>query len=195
MEIDLVPGEVAVGRSKKVIERDFIESRRGGISRDMSTQAAVGPVGIHDHGHGIPPGVTLKPPLHFPVAREGGLFVRGDGVHVRRAHDARTFAPVLPQAIRQALEEAAPCPGLPAAQRVFDYRFQRVQDRPLPSRLRFGQDSQFRFPTRDFFVLCFQFVARVQFVRLLSLDCPTMGSRRKRGALESMARFIANKIL
>src|SRR6516164_9223953 len=59
LEINLVTHKVLGPGSKKMIKGDFIKRRRGSIGGNMAAQTAVSSVGIDDHGHRVPPRVTL----------------------------------------------------------------------------------------------------------------------------------------
>src|SRR5260221_4668316 len=99
LKINLVTSEILGASAQEVIECHLVESRGGSVGRNVAPQTAVSTVGVDHHGHGVPTCIALEASFHFPVAREGCLFLWRDGVNIRRADHSRSFHPFLAQSL------------------------------------------------------------------------------------------------
>src|SRR5262249_25032988 len=99
LEINHVPDKIISPSAKEMVKGDFVKCRCGRVGGNVAAEAAMGAVGIDDHGHGVPPHITLEAALHFPIAWERRLLLDRDGIDVRSAHYARGFKAFFAEAV------------------------------------------------------------------------------------------------
>jgi hypothetical protein len=93
LKVDDVSVVIDVPGAEKVIEADFEQRRRRGVSGDVAPDAALFAVGAHDHRQRVPPHKALDSPLDLAAPRVGRLPLDGDGVNVRRVGGEGNFDP------------------------------------------------------------------------------------------------------
>jgi len=70
------------GGPPEMIETDFIQSRRRGITRDVAAILATHPVCLNDHYHCVPANIGLDASFDGTITRIFGLPAGGNRVHV-----------------------------------------------------------------------------------------------------------------
>ena len=100
LEIDHVPGLVAVGGMKEVIESNFEQRRQRRVSRKMPADARVFLILAMDHSHRIPAKECLDAGLYIAIARIGQLLLDWNRVPVRSIQLRRRFHAGLARATR-----------------------------------------------------------------------------------------------
>jgi hypothetical protein len=119
LEEDHVP-EAPVGLPpEEVVEADLVERGRGGVGGQVAPDPFGPLVGPGHHDRRVPPDVGPDPPLQVFVAREPGLLVPGDRVHVGsrdRRREVDLYRPGPLQQLHQ--EKAGPGPALGVDHRV-----------------------------------------------------------------------------
>ena len=71
-------------RAEEVVEADLEQIGRAGIAGDVAAQLAIGLVGAHHHGQGVPADQRTQPLLDRQITRKHRLILRGNGVERRR---------------------------------------------------------------------------------------------------------------
>ncbi len=82
LHVDQIAGTVGRGRAEEVVEADLEQVGGRGVTGDVATQLAMGLVGTHHHGQGVPAVDAGNAFLDRQVAGEGRLLVGGNGVQV-----------------------------------------------------------------------------------------------------------------
>src|SRR4051812_43525692 len=80
---------VSVARPEEVIKPDFAERGERSVGRNMATDVGIVLIGSNDHGGRVPANQTFNSALHRTVAGVRHLFMRRDGIHVRRTNTRR----------------------------------------------------------------------------------------------------------
>ncbi len=89
LEVDLVARTATVLAAEEVVEPDLVEGGRAGVGGEVAADRLGLDVGPNHHHGGVPTDVGADAALEVLVAREVGLLVGGDGVHVGRGHRGR----------------------------------------------------------------------------------------------------------
>ncbi len=132
LDVHVVAGQAVVLAAEEVVEADFVERRRAGEGGEVTADPVGLLVGPDDHHRGVPADVGADAALDVLVAREEGLLLGGDRVHIRRRHRRRVPDLQLVGTLQQLGDEE---PGSGLAARV-DHRVQRVE--PLARLARIG---------------------------------------------------------
>ena len=82
LDVEQVAAEGVGGGAPEMVEADLVQRGRGCVGGDVAAVLGTLPVGLHDHGHGVPADVGLEAPLDGPVARVLGLLPERDGIQV-----------------------------------------------------------------------------------------------------------------
>ena len=99
LEIDVVPSLAVVLATKEVIEGQLVQAGRRGVRGEVPSDTVRAMVGIDDHHCGVPTDVGAQASFDRRIAREPGLGLLGDRVHVRgrdldRRSDSKFSRPI-----------------------------------------------------------------------------------------------------
>jgi len=122
LEEDLVPRGAVVLAAEEVVEADLVEACRGGVGREVPTDAFVVVVRAHHHGDRVPADEPADPELHRLVAREVRLLLGRDRVDVARLGERGETDVQHACPLQQLVEDEA----RPVGARLFDERIQRL---------------------------------------------------------------------
>ena len=84
LEEDQVAAVLRIARVKEMVEAGFKQIGGTGIAGNVATQFAIGLVGAHHHGQGVPAHEGGQAFFNGQVAGEGGLLVHWNGVDIGR---------------------------------------------------------------------------------------------------------------
>jgi hypothetical protein len=123
LEVDQIPGLVAIGRAKEVVEAHFDQGGERGVGGDVAADAVVVIVGPHHHGQGVPADQALQPPLQGAITRIGDLLLNRNGVHVGRVDVVGRRRPGDPGPVRKLVQQKSG----PGRTGLADHLVQRLQ--------------------------------------------------------------------
>ena len=83
LEINRVALELVGASPEEMVEADFKQRRGGSVRGNVAANAVVDAVGANHHGQRVPPNQALDAALDFLIAREDGLFFKGNRIQVR----------------------------------------------------------------------------------------------------------------
>ena len=75
---------ITLGAVEEVVEAHLEQVGSAGIAGNVTTQFAIGLIGAHDHGQGVPAHHRSQALLHGQITRKLRLLLHGDAVHIGR---------------------------------------------------------------------------------------------------------------
>jgi hypothetical protein len=87
------------------MEAHLVEGRGGGEARDVASELAAPPVGLHDHGESVPADDGADPVLQARLAGHLLLFAHVDGVQVGGGGGVGQVDAGAPRLVDQALDQ------------------------------------------------------------------------------------------
>ena len=126
LEINQITNSVAVATMEEMVEADFIQRGARGVRGDVAAESCVLPVGIDDHGHGVPPREALDAAFQFTITRIRRLVLGGNRVHIRRADGRRQLDPRFPQPLQQLAQHQRGVLRALVLEHVFQDEFERI---------------------------------------------------------------------
>src|ERR1017187_1843584 len=167
LKIDQIPGTIALATVEEMIETDFGECGGRRVRGDVTAETGMITMGIHYHGHGVPPRETLDAAFEFAITRVRRLVLGRYRVHIRRADGRWQLDPRFPQALRQLAHNQRGMLRPLVLQHIFQDEFERVQPPLVFAAVLVRGDNDRRFrPSRGwytlllFFCVCFHNVTR-----------------------------------
>ena len=109
LDEDHVAGMLLARGTPEVIEADFVQRRRRGITRQVPAEFRALPVGMHDHGHRVPAQIGLDAAFERAIARIFEFLPGRNGVDVGRVRLERQVRTGTAREIDDALEQVV-CP-------------------------------------------------------------------------------------